>query len=67
MQENKSVKEMTDQELKALGFDIINQLNVYQSNLNVINNELISRKQPAVSEAQTVTAEPPTEEVSGEK
>ena len=57
MQENKSVKEMSDQELKALGFDIINQLNVFQQNLQVINNELTLRKQPTVNEPQTLTAE----------
>lgn len=49
------LKKMTVTELKALAFDIINTINVNQSNLRVVNQEIESRPPivPADTEVKT--------------
>jgi len=44
---NKELKDYTVEELKALGFDIKNQLELASQNLQVINTELNRRAQEA--------------------
>lgn len=53
---NKTIKELSDTDLKALAYDNFLQIETSQNNINIINEELNSRK---VNETQDVQISQP--------
>jgi hypothetical protein len=47
---NKTLQEMSEIELKAIGYDLVGQLEDARTNLNIINGELKRRKAQPVAE-----------------
>ena len=66
MQEQKSIKDLTEIELKAIAYDELAKLEVAQNNLKIINNELASRAEKtqtkSIMEDENIT--PTVEEIA---
>lgn len=59
MEQQKTIKDFSVVELKALAYDEIVKVEQAQNNIKVINQELIARSQPPVESKEEVT---PTDE-----
>lgn len=53
----RKIEELSDIELKALAYDTLAQLQLFQQNLNVINGELAKRAQAARQATQPIEPE----------
>lgn len=47
------IAKMSDTELKALAYDLIEQRESVQANLNIVNQELLRRRQEASTKDET--------------
>lgn len=57
MQEQKTIKDLTATELKAIAYDEIVKLEQAQNNIKIINAELVARSQPPVETKEEVKEE----------
>ena len=54
---NKTIKELSETELKAVAYDNLAQIEQCQNNLKVINDELKNRSQEAITNSEEIKDE----------
>ncbi len=60
---NKTVKDFSVVELKALAFDFISEMERLQANLRAVNQEIAERNKPVAESPKEEVKEAPKEEV----